>query len=45
LPGAVNVHVSATAHVHMAFRDQVFREVLHWLSAPALPLAERAAVQ
>jgi hypothetical protein len=31
LRGAVNVHVPGTAHVHMAFRDVVFREVRQWL--------------
>lgn len=31
LPGAVNIHVAATAHVHMAFRRQVFDEVCRWL--------------
>ena len=45
MPGAVNVHVPGTAHVHMAFRAQVFREVRFWLSTPALPVTERAAVQ
>ena len=31
LPGALNIHVPATAHVHMAFRPQVFDEVCRWL--------------
>ena len=31
LPGAENIHVPATAHVHMAFRPQVFDEVCRWL--------------
>lgn len=31
LPDAQNVHVPATAHVHMAFRAQVFEEVCRWL--------------
>ena len=31
LPGAANIHVPATAHVHMAFRPQVFDEVCRWL--------------
>jgi hypothetical protein len=31
LPGAINVHLPGTAHVQMAFRDVVFREVRHWL--------------
>ena len=32
LPGAQNVHVPGTAHVHMAFRPQVFDEACRWLS-------------
>lgn len=31
LPGAHNIHVPGTAHVHMAFRPQVFDEVCRWL--------------
>lgn len=31
LPGAQNVHVPATAHVHMAFQPQVFDEACRWL--------------
>jgi hypothetical protein len=31
LPGAENVHVPATAHVHMAFSRVVFDGVLRWL--------------
>ena len=31
LPGADNIHVPATAHVHMVFRTQVFDEVCRWL--------------
>lgn len=31
LPGADNIHVPATAHVHMAFRPQVLDEVCRWL--------------
>ena len=31
LPGAQNIHVPATAHVHMVFRPQVFEEVCRWL--------------
>ena len=33
LPGADNRHVSATAHIHMAFRPEVMQEVLRWASA------------
>jgi len=33
LPGAENVHVPVTAHVHMAFQPVVFAEVRRWLSA------------
>lgn len=47
LAGAANRHVSATAHVQMAFRDEVFDEVRRWLQVPdetAVPVpAERAA--
>lgn len=35
LPGADNRHVSATAHVRMAFHREVVNEVLAWLEAPA----------
>ena len=35
LRGAENLHVPATAHVHMAFQPLVFNEVWRWLSAPA----------
>jgi triacylglycerol lipase len=31
LPGAQNIHVPATAHVHMAFKPQVLEEVCRWL--------------
>jgi len=31
LPGAQNIHVPGTAHVHMAFHPQVFDEVCRWL--------------
>ena len=31
LEGAQNIHVAATAHVHMAFQELVFSEVLRWL--------------
>jgi len=31
LPGAHNIHVPDTAHVHMAFKPQVFDEVCRWL--------------
>lgn len=31
LPGAQNIHVPGTAHVHMAFQPQVFDEVCRWL--------------
>lgn len=31
LPGALNVHIPGTAHVHMAFQPQVFDEVCRWL--------------
>ena len=53
LVGAENRHLGATAHVQMAFRDEVFDEVWRWLEipddapAPALagrvPLATRRA--
>lgn len=33
LPGAENVHVPGTAHVHMAFHPLVFNEAWRWLSA------------
>ena len=33
LPGADNRHVSATAHIHMAFRSEVIQEVLRWVYA------------
>lgn len=32
LPGALNVHVPGTAHVHMAFQPIVFNEVWRWVS-------------
>jgi pimeloyl-ACP methyl ester carboxylesterase len=35
LPGAVNLHLPTTAHVHMAFHPGVFNEVLRWVSMPA----------
>ena len=35
LPGAQNLHVPGTAHVHMAFQTVVFNEVWRWLSASA----------
>lgn len=31
LPGADNRHVSSSAHIQMAHRDEVFREVVRWL--------------
>jgi triacylglycerol lipase len=31
LPGADNRHVQATAHVELAFRAPVFKELMHWL--------------
>lgn len=31
LPGAQNIHLPGTAHVHMAFHPQVFDEVCRWL--------------
>ena len=31
LPGADNRHVEAAAHIQMAFRDQVFQEVMRLL--------------
>lgn len=37
LPGAQNRHVPGTAHVHLAFRQQVFAELQHWLGrSPAV---------
>ena len=45
LPGAHNIHVPGTAHVHMAFQPVVFKEVCRWLNAaPARVGSERAAV-
>lgn len=41
LPGSVACHVSATAHVAMAFHPEVIREVWRWLDVPA---ASRPAV-
>jgi len=35
MPGAVNVHVPATAHVHMAFHPLVYSEALRWAKKPA----------
>ena len=44
LPGAVNLHVPGTAHVHMAFQPVVFNEVCRWLAeAPATASRPRAA--
>ena len=37
LPGALNLHVPATAHVQMAFQAVVFNEVWRWLDAPPVP--------
>ena len=34
LPGAQNIHVPGTAHMHMAFRPQVFNDVVRWLTIP-----------
>ena len=34
LPGADNRHVAGCAHVHMAHRDEVFREILRWVASP-----------
>ena len=35
LPGATNLHLAGTAHVHMAFLPAVFNEVWRWLNSPA----------
>ena len=35
LPGATNLHLAGTAHVHMAFLPVVFNEVWRWLTSPA----------
>ncbi|HET6599087.1 MAG TPA: alpha/beta fold hydrolase [Burkholderiaceae bacterium] len=47
LIGAQNRHLGATAHVQMAFRDEVFDEVWRWLDvpndAPVSTMAEPAA--
>jgi predicted alpha/beta hydrolase family esterase len=32
LPGADNRHLASSAHIQMAYRDQVFREVVRWLA-------------
>ena len=40
LPGAENLHVPGTAHVHMAFQKVVFNEVWRWLKPGAEPIAE-----
>lgn len=32
LPGADNRHVASTAHIQIAHRDEVFREVVRWLT-------------
>ena len=36
LPGAVNLHVPGTAHVHMAFQPVVFNEVCRWLAQASM---------
>jgi triacylglycerol lipase len=42
LPGAVNVHVPATAHVQLAFQGAAFVELMAWcLEGSAPPPAER----
>lgn len=35
LPGAVNLHLPATAHVHMAYHPLVFSEAVRWAMTPA----------
>lgn len=35
LPGAQHVHLAGIAHVHMAFHDEVFHEVLRWVGKAA----------
>ena len=42
LDGARNVHVPATAHVHMAFRPEIMAELELWLRAHDPPAAEAA---
>lgn len=37
LPGAQAVHLSGIAHVHMAFHDEVFNEVLRWAAKAVVP--------
>jgi pimeloyl-ACP methyl ester carboxylesterase len=46
LPGAVNLHLPATAHVHMAFHPLVFSEAVRWtrMSAAVSDVPEAAAV-
>jgi hypothetical protein len=41
LPGATNLHVPGTAHVHMVFKPLVFNEVWRWLSLPP-PISDAA---
>jgi triacylglycerol lipase len=43
LDGAQNIHVPATAHVHMAFQAPVFSEALRWLVADSGPPSELGA--
>lgn len=37
LPGSHAVHLSDIAHVHMAFHDEVFNEVLRWVDKAVAP--------
>jgi len=37
LPGAANLHLSGTAHLDMAFKDEVFDEAWRWLEPVAGP--------
>jgi triacylglycerol lipase len=36
LPGALNIHIAATAHVHMAFDRSVFDELQRWLPVESM---------
>lgn len=43
LPGAQAVHLSGIAHVHMAFHDEVFNEVLRWAGKAVAPSSSDSA--
>lgn len=42
LPGAQAIHLSGMAHVHMAFHDEVFNEVLRWADKAVAPASGSA---